>query len=267
MEIVMFGKIMKYSISMLVLSCILFTGCSAYERARPIAVKPPVKPIKIGVAPESPPYIFKKDGRTVGIEADFARELANRIGRPMRIVEMPWNKLIPALLDEKIDIIMSGMSITKARKLSVSFTKPYMTNGLMTLMRTSDSQIYTSPEKIYNTSRTIGVVKGTTADVFVQRKCPKATIGTYIRTEDAVRALKRQGVALYIDDGPVIAWLFAQNESKLSALFVPMTEEYTAWAIRPGNEELINKLNIILAEWEKDGTVHRILKKWLPYID
>ena len=263
----MFSKLMKYCMSVLVLLTILFTGCSAYERARPIPAKSTIKPIRIGVTPQTPPYVFKEGKKLAGIEVDFAKKMANRIGRPMQFIEMTWERLIPSLLDRKIDIIMSGMSITKARQLNVSFTKPYMTNGLMTLMRTSDSQIYTSTEKIYNMSRTIGVIKDTTADVFVQRKCPKATIGTYIRTEDAVRALRRQGISLFIDDGPVIAWLFSKNDSEFSALFVPMTEEYTAWAIRPGNEELIKKLNIILAEWEKDGTTHNILKRWLPYIN
>ena len=179
---------------------------------------------------------------------------------------MPWVRLVPALLDKKIDVVMSGMSITKARELNVSFTRPYMTNGLMTLMRTSDSQIYTSPEKIYNTTRSIGVLKGTTADIFAQRKCPKALIATYIRTEDALRALKQQQISLYIDDGPIVAWLFSQDSSALSALFVPLTTEYTAWAVRPDNDRLLSKLNTILKEWEKDGTLHRILKKWLPYM-
>ncbi|MCK5851571.1 transporter substrate-binding domain-containing protein [bacterium] len=262
----MFSKIMKYNMTLLPLLSMFVIACSVYERARPIEVKRPVKPIRIGVAPQSPPYAFKEDNKTVGIEADFAKELANKIGRPMQFVEMPFKRLIPALLDNKIDIIMSGMSITKSRKLSVSFTRPYMTNGIMTLMRTSDSQIYTSPEKIYNTTRIIGVVKGTTADVFARRKCPKATVGTYIRREDAVRALKQQQISLYISDGPIIAWLFAQNDTEFSALFVPMTEEYTAWAIRPGNDDLIIKLDEILDEWEKDGTIRRILKRWLPYM-
>ena len=262
----MFSKIMKYNLSLLALLSMFIIACSVYERARPIEVKRPVKPIRIGVNPQTPPYVFKEDNKTVGIEADFAKAMANKIGRPMQFVEMPWERLIPALLDNKIDIIMSGMSITKARKLSVSFTRPYMTNGLMTLMRTSDSQIYTSVEKVYNTSQNIGVVKGTTADVFARRKCPRATVGSYIRTEDAVRALKRQGVTLFINDGPIIAWTFAQNDTEFSALFVPMTEEYTAWAIRPGNDDLIKKLDDILDEWEKDGTIRRILKRWLPYM-
>ena len=262
----MFSKIMKYNLSLLALLSMFILACSVYERARPIEVKRPVKPIRIGVAPQSPPYVFKLDNKIVGIEADFAKALANEINRPMQFVEMPWERLIPALLNEKIDIIMSGMSITKSRKLSVSFTRPYMTNGLMTLMRTSDSQIYTSPEKIYNTTRIIGVVKGTTADVFARRKCPRATIGTYIRREDAVRALKQQQISLYISDGPIIAWLFSQNDTIFSALFVSLTEEYTAWAIRPGNEDLIMKLDDILDNWEKDGTINRILKRWLPYM-
>jgi len=263
----MFSKIMKSCLTVFVLSIVFLAGCSAFERARPIPAKSPVKPIRIGVTPQTPPYVFKEGNKLVGIEVDFAKKMANRIGRPMQFIEMTWDRLIPALLDKKIDIIMSGMSITKARQLNVSFTKPYLTNGLMTLMRTSDSQIYTSTEKVFNMSRTIGVIKGTTADVFVQRKCPKATVGTYIRTEDAVRALRRQGISLFIEDGPVIAWLFSQNDSEFSALFVPMTEEYNAWAIRPGNEKLIKKLNIILTEWEKDGTTHQILKRWLPYIN
>jgi len=254
-------------ISTLILLSFFITGCAAFERARPIEVKKPAIPIRIGITPESPPYVFKAENRTVGIEADFAKALANKLGRPIQFVEMPWAKLSSALLNGKIDVIMCGISITKARKLTMSFTRPYMTNGLMTLMRTSDSQIYTSPEKVYNTSRIIGVLKGTTADIFARRKCPKATIGTYIRTSDVVRALKQQQISLYIDDGPVIAWVFSQNATLFSPLFVPLTEEYTAWAVRPDNQKLLKTLNGVLADWEKDGTLRRILKKWLPYID
>jgi len=263
----MFDKIMKCNISLLAFLSILIAGCGAYERARPIEVKQPVKPIFIGVAPQTPPYIFREGKKTVGIEADFAKELANKIDIPMQFVEMPFEGLIPALINGKIDIIMSGMSITKARQLRVRFTKPYMTNGLMTLMRSSDSQIYTSQEKIFNTTRNIGVIKGTTADTFARLKCPKATIATYLRAEDVVRGLRQQQISLYIDDGPVIAWLLSKDASTFSALFVPLTKEYTAWAVRPDNEELLTTLNAALDDFEKDGTANRILKRWLPYIN
>jgi len=158
------------------------------------------------------------------------------------------------------------MSVTKARQLQVRFTDPYMTNGLMTLMRSQDAQIFTSPEKIYNTSRSIGVVQGTTADIFVRRKCPRALVATFIRTSDAIQALQRQKIKLFIDDGPIIAWAFSQNSTDFSALFVPLTEEFTAWAVRPDNEKLLKKLNAAIDEWNRDGTTRSILKKWLPYI-
>lgn len=241
-------------------------SCAAYERSRPIEVKKQPKPIRIGITPQTPPYVFKLEDKTVGIEPDFAKELVKKFGKPAQFIEMPWERLIPSLMDGKIDVIMSGMSITKARKLQVRFTTPYMTNGLMTLMRTADKKLYDTPEKIYNTSRSIGVVAGTTADVFVRRKCPKALVATFLRTEDAVQALKRQEIMLFIDDGPIVAWAFSQNSTEFSALFVPLTEEYTAWAVRPDNEKMLKLLNGALADWAKDGTTRRILKKWLPYI-
>jgi polar amino acid transport system substrate-binding protein len=72
--------------------------------------------LRVGVSPKSPPMIFKQGGQVVGVEADLAGALGQALGRRVVFVEEDWGNLIDALCEERIDIIMSGMSITQARR-------------------------------------------------------------------------------------------------------------------------------------------------------
>jgi ABC-type amino acid transport substrate-binding protein len=71
--------------------------------------------LKVGMSPDYPPLAFKQEGRVVGIEADNIQALSNLIGQKLRVVEMPFAQLIPALQAGEIDIIMSGLSVTEER--------------------------------------------------------------------------------------------------------------------------------------------------------
>jgi ABC-type amino acid transport substrate-binding protein len=85
---------------------------SSYAGAEGSGAKPAV--LRVGVAPDYPPIIFKLNGQMTGVEADLAKKLAQKINRSVQFVQLDWDELIPALMEEKIDIIMSGMTITEA---------------------------------------------------------------------------------------------------------------------------------------------------------
>src|SRR5215471_14493718 len=72
-------------------------------------------PLRVGVTPNFPPIIYKEGGQLAGAEVDFAQALGAELGRPIQFVELSWEDQIPALADGRIDIIMSSMSITRAR--------------------------------------------------------------------------------------------------------------------------------------------------------
>src|SRR6266446_6697505 len=80
--------------------------------AQPVT-SPPV--LRVGTAPHYPPIAFKQHGHVTGLEVDCARGVADELGRRVEVVELDWEALIPALESGKIDVIMSGMSITEAR--------------------------------------------------------------------------------------------------------------------------------------------------------
>ncbi|MCB1846466.1 MAG: transporter substrate-binding domain-containing protein, partial [Halieaceae bacterium] len=90
--------------------------------------------LRVGMSADYPPLAFKQEGQIVGIEADNARAVGEIIGRRIQLVDMLFEKLIPALLAREIDIIMSGMSVTAQRSAQVSFTDSYMLVGQMAIL-------------------------------------------------------------------------------------------------------------------------------------
>ncbi len=235
--------------------------------------------LRIGITPDYPPLIFKVNapktfsdprgtgGEIKGVEVDFGNLLAKGLQRTPQFIELPWEELIPALIGGKIDMIMSGMSITDARKVRVDFAEPYMKSGLMTLMRTEDAPRYPTLESIKQSFANVGVVKGTTGEVFVRRNFTRTqSIIPLLRASDSVYPIKNRRIDLLVHDGPAIAWLVSENEADLKGFWEPFNEEQLAWAVNRGDKELLVLVNSMIRKWKNDGTLREVLKHWLPYL-
>ena len=97
--------------------------------------------LRIGISPDYPPLAFKEEGKLQGAEVEMAKTLAYYLNVKIVFVELPWKKLIPGLLNNRIDIIMSGLSITPERERNVNFAQPYMQVGQMTLIRKNEKKL------------------------------------------------------------------------------------------------------------------------------
>ena len=75
-----------------------------------------------------------KNGRFVGFDIDMAKEMAKAMGVQFVPVNTAWDGIIPALLSNKFDIIMSGMTVTQERNLKVNFADPYIIVGQTILL-------------------------------------------------------------------------------------------------------------------------------------
>lgn len=217
----------------------------------------------VGVCPDYPPLMFRQNDRILGVEVDLAAELGKALGRTVRFIEIRWEDQIDALLQGQTDIIMSGMTITDARKVRIAFSDPYLQLGIMPLVRTRDAKKYTSAEGIFSGDARIGVKKGSTADVFANRNCRSSSI-TYVLPTDAYFFLVNRRIDVYLHDGPGVIWLAAEHEADLVAIRQPLTRDEIAWGLRKDDPELLASVNRILAKWKSDGTLQRILDKWLP---
>ena len=96
----------------LVVICVgvLFSGCQT-------AKVDPATTLRVGVTANFPPFIDKSGSRFTGLEAEFAKRMATELGKDVHFADMKWDALLPALNDGKIDVIMSGMTVTEPRML------------------------------------------------------------------------------------------------------------------------------------------------------
>jgi ABC-type amino acid transport substrate-binding protein len=142
-----------------------------------------------------------------------------------------------------------------------------MRGGLMVLMRAEDKLNYPTPESIMRTIGNVGVVKGTTGEVFVRRKFIQAqSIIPLTKASDSISPIKNRRLDLFVHDAPAIAWLVSENEAEVAGFWEPLNEEYMAWAVNRGDRELLVQVNALLRKWKNDGTLSGILKHWLPYL-
>jgi polar amino acid transport system substrate-binding protein len=223
--------------------------------------------LRVGTSASYPPLTFKQDGEIKGVEADLAKAIGEDLKVEMRVLEMPWDALIAALNDNRIDIIMSGMSVTEERSERVLFTDSYMKIGQMALIRNADLVRWSQPTALFARGARVGVKTGTTGEAFARAELPDAIITSFASIEEGTDALTADKVDIFIHDAPTI-WRLAANtatqKAGLMGLYRPLTDEYLAWAVRRQDEGLAAALNRSLARLKDDGTLGRILGRWIP---
>lgn len=230
--------------------------------SEPRGVSGPV--LRVGVSPELPPMIFKQGKELVGVEADLARALGQQLGRSIQFIELPWPELIDNLLADRVDIIMSSVSVTPARQARVQFSKPYLRVSQMALIRTEDKyRNLNFGNGIVN--QTLGARKATTSDFMLQQEYPRAKRKYFNNGDEAARALIKKKIDLFFSDSPLTWYLAGKYEAEgLTAAPMLFSEELLAWAMRPTDAELIAAVNKAVDEMKAKGQMSVILRRWIP---
>jgi len=207
---------------------------------------------------------FTHDDTLMGVEVDLARELGRDLDRPVLFAPLPWEQLIPALTQGRIDVIMSGMSITTYRKQHISFTDPYMQIGQMAIIRVEDVGRLGRPEALYATTGAVGFKKRTTGELFVRASLKGATPRSFPEVDDGLRALRAGEIDFFVHDAPTVWRVTADpSEQELIGLHWPLTQEYLAWGTRKSDAAFRQRLNATIAEWQQSGRLQSILNRWI----
>lgn len=255
-------------------ACLWLTACASTPPGPEVADNPPPAsdpaadrpPLRVGVAPSQPPLIFEDDQQQIaGLEADLARALGEALGREVTFVSMFWPDLPLELQARRIDIIMSGMSVTPERRRRVAFTEPYLVVGQQALIRAADRAELGSLEAVRATTRRVATEQASTGDAYVKEHLPAADHVTLPTLEAAVAALIDGSVDVVIHDSPSIRWQ-AREHAEHDLRLVPgtFTTEELAWAVHPDNEALRRAADAALARWRADGTLRTLVTRWLP---
>ncbi len=224
-------------------------------------------PLRVGTAADYAPLAFEEAGVLRGVEIDFAERAARELGRPLQLERIRFEELIPALRAGRIDVIMTGMSITEDRSALVRFTRPYLQVGQIALIRADEWDRRRGIEAMDRPDSRVGFRTATTSDAFVRARLPHARGVGFDSVEAGVASLRAAEIDYFVHDAPTIWRIvggFASDERQLIGLYEPLTDEHLAWAVRADDTELAARLDAILAAWQRDGVVEKILDVWIP---
>jgi len=208
-------------------------------------------------------------GASLGLDVELAVRIAHALNMKIERVPMNFGALLSALQAEKVDMVAGCMTITEERKKSVDFTIPYYSGGQALLIKRTAAgssgpgkagQAITDLSKL--ASGRVGVMTGSVAEFYMEEKYPQATVGSYDNIADAVTAL--QGNKLdYVITAYTTALNFIKNNRDLAFIPDKLMNEGPAIAVAKGNEALLRQLDGVLARFKADGTLAKIISRWI----
>ena len=241
-------KIFAVVLALAMLCCL--AGCGAKED----------NVLTMGTNATFPPYEFvDDDGNIVGIDAEIAAAIAEKLGMELEIKDMEFDSLITACAGGSVDVVLAGMTVTDERKESVNFSDSYAT-GIQVIIVKEDSEIATVDDL---EGETIGVQAGTTGDIYCTDDYGQDYVKQYNNGALAVAALNNDQVDCVIIDNEPAKNFVAANEGLKILDTEYVTEDY-AIAIAKENTELLEKINTAMAELKADGTIDKIVNKYIP---
>ncbi len=243
---------------------LLLASLAAGCRSPLLRPAPPREILRIGTLADAPPLAFRDHRRWSGVEADLGRALALQLGMRPVFTAFPPDQLTAALLDGKVDLLMAGVTITEERRLLMDFSSPYLVVGQAALIRIDNLPRFNTEIRIRSARARFGVVKDSAGDRLVSRYFSQAQRLAFDEVDPALDALRQRQIDLLLHDAPALWWQAKHHAGEWTLAPALFAREEVAWAFRRGSVRLREAANQALAEWQRDGTLETILRRWIP---
>ncbi len=218
--------------------------------------------LRVGMELTFPPFEMRNEANQPdGISVRMAEALAERLGRPVEIVDVAWEGLIPALKSEKIDIIISSMTKTEERARSIAFSDGYVTNGLCLLVA-ADSPIQSAADLEAPGTR-LAVKLATTGELWAREHLPEAQINTPDTSAACVLEVVQGKSDAFVFDQISIYQFWKKYPEETRMILKPIRAESWAVGLRQGDDEMLEQVNAFLADFREQGGFDRLAERYM----
>ncbi|TYB31186.1 MAG: transporter substrate-binding domain-containing protein [Candidatus Mcinerneyibacterium aminivorans] len=220
--------------------------------------------LRVGTNAEYPPFEFTENNEFKGIDMDLAKVLGEKLNMEVKIHDMDFDSLIPALNAKKIDIAMAAMTVTEDRKEQVDFSIPYYSVD-QAIIAPEDSNIEINEEDDL-TEYTIGAQNGTTGQIYIDKnfidkdKMNKKQLNKYPTNIEAITDMLNGNLDLVIIDSSAAKGY--KKMKPIKTIYTIKTGENYAIALRQ-DSQLKEKINTALKEILKSDQWTDILNRYI----
>lgn len=220
--------------------------------------------LTIGMDDTYPPMEYKDSttGKDVGFEVDMASEIGKRLDMNIQIQSSAWDGIFPALNAKKFDCILSSVSITEARLQNYAFTKPYIANAQMIVVKKGDSSIKSQSDlRNIKVGCQVNTTASDSADALI-KKGVKLNLTTYDQIIQCFQAMKANRVQAIIVDEVVGEYYIHLSPNEYQAAALKLTNEPLGVCFRKSDTALRDKVQGAIDAMVKDGTMKSLSEKW-----
>ena len=219
--------------------------------------------LRVGLGLFEPWSACNADGELVGFEIEVANRLAEDMGVEVEFARTNWNYIIPSLIAEEFDVIISGMTILPARALKVNFTSSYNSTGVYLVANTAQSAALATLADFNSPSVTIATRRGASSIPAIENTFPDALLllfDTDNAVLQAVVAGEAHAAAAFATTRTT--WVEAHPETLHLPFEEPFASEVLAIAVRKGDLDTLNFLNSWIAVRQADGWLAQRRQYW-----
>ncbi len=226
--------------------------------------------LRVAVQSGAAPYAFmNKEGKATGAMVEIAREMANRMGVKLKVLDYDWDGLIPAILSGKADILAADMTPTLKRALKLTFCDPWY--YVQPAAFTKADAAFKTLEDINKPEVTVGVLLGSTGENTAKKFLPNAKIKSY---KGGGRMIVQAIIAGHVDAGvnddlAVLTVLpdFPPNSIRLLDKRLGEGKDPLAFAMRPDAVNLWQWTNLFFENIRADGFYKEQMRYWMESTD
>lgn len=220
--------------------------------------------LAVGTTGTQPPMsAVNKKGELMGLDIDLSRAMADAMGVKLRLVTMPFAELLPALEAGKIDMVLSGMTITGERNKRVAFAGPYYVTGKGILAVAERFTAMKEAKGLDTPEVTVAALKGSTSQKFAETSMSKAKLMPVGSYDEAIDLLLKNKVDVIVADFQFCSLTAYRNREKgLIAGASPLSFEPLGVAM-PEDVLLVNWVQNFLILFHGTGELKKLTDKWL----
>lgn len=200
-------------------------------------------------------------GNPDGVGVRMAEALAAHLGRPLQIVPMGFNGLIPALQTGNIDLVLSSLTANDERRKEIDFSEPYAFTGLALLVRKGSN--IKSIEDLKSPGRVVAVKSATTGEMWADANLPQAKKSVFEEQTACVQEVSQGRADAFIYDQLSIFGYAQANRDTTEGLLRPFVEESWAIGVAKGNDALRQQVNQFLVAFRADKGFETLAERYL----
>ena len=217
----------------------------------------------LGLDDSFPPLGFRDEkNQIVGYDIDLAKEVASRLGVKFKAQPIQWDAKEQELNTGKIDCIWNGFTITKERQEALSFTKAYLDNEQVVVVKANSGITKLADLK----GKKVGLQSGSSAQEAVDDTPSfKSSVKEVVMFKDNLMALNDLEIGQVdgvVMDSIVANYSITATKKPFAVVSEALATEEYGIGFRKSDVKLRDKVQQILEEMQKDGTVTAISKKW-----